>query len=160
MKPIVRQGLLAPGVLALITLAVWLAAGAGWALVVLAAGAAAIIGFHLYYLQQFTDWASGPLDAQVPVGRSAWAPAFAAMYKRVRLRVAYQRDLKHLIARFQQAAEAIPDGIVVLDRAHRIEWANPRALAQLGLDLEHDVGQPIVNLVRQPEFLRYLEQAR
>ena len=68
MKPIVRQGLLAPGVLALITGAVWLAAGAGWALVVLAAGAAAIIGFHLYYLQQFTDWASGPLDAQVPVG--------------------------------------------------------------------------------------------
>ncbi len=157
MKPIVRQGLLAPGVLALITLAVWLAAGAGWALVVLAAGAAAIIGFHLYYLQQFTDWASGPLDAQVPVGRSAWAPAFAAMYKRVRLRVAYQRDLKHMIARFQQAAEAIPDGIVVLDKGNRIEWANPRALAQLGLDLEHDVGQPIVNLVRQPEFLRYLD---
>ena len=157
MKPIVRQGLLAPGVLALITVVIWLAAGAGWALVVLAAGAAAIIGFHLYYLQQFTDWASGPLDAQVPVGRSAWAPAFAAMYKRVRLRVAYQRDLKHMIARFQQAAEAIPDGIVVLDKGNRIEWANPRALAQLGLDLEHDVGQPIVNLVRQPEFLRYLD---
>ena len=79
------------------------------------------------------------------------------MYKRGRLRVAYQRDLKHMIARFQQAAEAIPDGIVVLDKGNRIEWANPRALAQLGLDLEHDVGQPIVNLVRQPEFLRYLD---
>ncbi|HEY4139103.1 MAG TPA: phosphate regulon sensor histidine kinase PhoR, partial [Casimicrobiaceae bacterium] len=49
------------------------------------------------------------------------------------------------------------DGIVVLDKNNRIEWANARALAQLGLDLAHDTGAPIVNLVRQPEFLRYLE---
>ena len=157
MKPIVRQGLVAPSVLALVTLLVWALVGAGWALAVLALGAAAIVGFHLYHLQQLTDWSSGPLDAPVPIGRGTWAPVFAAMYRRVRIRVANQRDLKHLIARFQQAAEAIPDGIVVLDRNNRIEWANPRALAQLGLDLDHDVGQPIVNLVRQPEFLHYLD---
>jgi two-component system phosphate regulon sensor histidine kinase PhoR len=156
-KPIVRQGLVAPGIVALVALVVWGIAGSGWALAVLAAGAAAIIGFHLYYLQQLTDWAAGPLDAQVPVGRGTWAPAFAAMYKRVRIRFAHQRDLKHMIARFQQAAEAIPDGIVVLDKNNRIEWANPRSLVQLGLDLDHDIGQPIVNLVRQPEFLGYLE---
>ena len=157
MKPIVRQGGIAPAVLAVATLLVWAIAGSGAALAVLALGAAAIVGFHLYYLQVMTDWASGPLDAPVPEGRGAWAPLFAAMYKRVRMRVAYQRDLREVIARFQQVAEAIPDGIVVLDANHRIEWANPRALAQLGLDLDHDIGQPIVNLVRQPEFLRYLE---
>ena len=157
MMPVVRQGLVAPAVVAAATLVAWLAAGAGWALGVLAAGAAAIVGFHLHHLQRFTDWAAGPLDAPVPEGRGVWGPALLAMHKRVRMRVAVQRDLRHMIARFQQAAEAIPDGIVVLDRNHRIEWANPRALAQLGLDLDHDVGQPIVNLVRQPEFLRYLE---
>jgi len=157
MKPIVRQGLVAPGVLAFVTLLAWAVAGSGWALAVLGLGAAAIVGFHLYYLQVLTDWASGPLDATVPEGRGAWTPMFAAIYRRVRLRVADQRDLRAVIARFQQVAEAIPDGIVVLDASHRIEWANPRALAQLGLDLDHDIGQPIVNLVRQPEFLRYLE---
>ena len=157
MKPIVRQALVAPAVVAVVTLAVWAAAGSEWALAVLAIGAAAIIGFHVYYLQAMTDWASWPLDAPVPEGRGTWAPMFAAMYKRVRMRVADQRDLREVIARFQQVAEAVPDGIVVLDAGHRIEWANPRALAQLGLDLAHDVGQPIVNLVRQPEFLRYLD---
>jgi two-component system phosphate regulon sensor histidine kinase PhoR len=45
----------------------------------------------------------------------------------------------------------------VLDAANRIDWANARALAQLGLELKHDRGQPIVNLVRQPEFHRYLD---
>jgi len=45
----------------------------------------------------------------------------------------------------------------VLDATNRIDWANERALVQLGLDLHHDRGQPVVNLVRQPEFLRYIE---
>jgi two-component system phosphate regulon sensor histidine kinase PhoR len=157
MKPAVRLGLVAPGVVALLTLGAWALAGTGWALAVLAFGATATVAFHLYHLQILSDWASGPQDGPVPVGRGSWGQAFAAIYKRDRVRIAYQRDLRHLLVRFQQAAEAIPDGIVVLDSSHRIEWANARALVQLGLDLDHDVGQPIVNLVRQPEFLRYLE---
>ncbi len=37
------------------------------------------------------------------------------------------------------------------------EWANARAQSHFGLDLAHDTGQPLVNVVRQPEFIRYLE---
>ncbi|HEY2817127.1 MAG TPA: phosphate regulon sensor histidine kinase PhoR [Casimicrobiaceae bacterium] len=148
---------MAPAIVAAVTLLAWAIGGTGWALAVLAIGAIAVIGFHLYHLELLSEWASGPLDGPVPVGRGSWAPTFGAIYRQVRTRAAYQRDLRHLIARFQQAAEAIPDGIVVLDKNNRIEWANARALAQLGLDLAHDTGAPIVNLVRQPEFLRYLE---
>ena len=157
MKPFVRRGVVAPAIVAAVTLLAWAIGGTGWALGVLAIGAIAVIGFHLYHLELLSEWASGPLDGPVPVGRGSWAPTFGAIYRQVRTRAAYQRDLRHLIARFQQAAEAIPDGIVVLDKNNRIEWANARALAQLGLDLAHDTGAPIVNLVRQPEFLRYLE---
>jgi two-component system phosphate regulon sensor histidine kinase PhoR len=157
MKRVLRQGLVAPGVVALLTLAAWALGGSGWALAVLAIGAAAIIGFHVFHLQVLIDWASGPLDDTVPAGRGSWAATFDAIHRRVRARAADQRDMRHLLDRFQQMAEAIPDGIVVLDNSNRIEWANPRAAAQLGLDLAHDVGQAIVNLVRQPEFLRYLE---
>src|SRR5438477_3127378 len=156
MKLFVSRGLVAPAIVALTTLVTWAIAGTGWALAILAIGATAVIGFHLYHLELLSEWASGPLDGPVPVGRGSWAPTFGAIYRQVRTRAAYQRDLRHLIARFQQVAEAIPDGIVVLDRNNRIEWANPRAVAQLGLDLAHDTGAPIVNLVREPEFLRYL----
>jgi len=44
----------------------------------------------------------------------------------------------------------------VLDTGDRIQWANPRAQTHLGIDLRHDVGAPIVNLVRQPAFVQYL----
>ena len=123
----------------------------------MAVGAGAIVAFHLWSLKCVADWAQGPLEADVPEGRGEWALLLAAIYRRTRVRRAYERDLRHIIERFRQAASAIPDGIVVLDAANRIDWANARALTQLGLDLAHDRGQPIVNLVRQPEFLRYVE---
>jgi two-component system, OmpR family, phosphate regulon sensor histidine kinase PhoR len=157
MKAAVRQGLIAPGIVAALTAVAFGVAGTGTALVVLAVGATAVIGFHLWHLQRITDWAGGPLDAEVPEARGVWAALFASIYRRTRIRSAHERDLRHIIERFRQAAAAIPDGVVVLDAASRIDWANPRALAQLGLDLAHDRGQPIVNLVRHPEFLHYVE---
>ncbi|MDE2004293.1 MAG: phosphate regulon sensor histidine kinase PhoR [Betaproteobacteria bacterium] len=157
MRPVVWQGLVAPGIVAALVLMTLAFAGSGAALAVLAAGAAAIVGHHLWHLDQLTEWAVASLDAQVPHGSGAWVGAFAALHRRARNHAAHERDLRQVIERFQQVAAAMPDGIVVLDASNRIAWANPRAQAQLGLELAQDQGQPIMNLVRQPEFLRYLE---
>ena len=105
------------------------------------------------------DWASGPIEAPVPEGRGTWAVAYAALYHRVRLRSARQRDLRLALDRFVSGAEALPEGVVVLDANDRIEWANPRAEAHLGLDLKQDIGAPVVNLVRHPAFVQYLSAA-
>jgi len=149
--------LIAPAIIVASTFVMWLVAGAGAALVVMTLGAGAIIGFHLSHLARVTHWASAGQDADVPEGRGEWAELLTAIYRRMRVRRAYERDLRQVIERFRQAASAMPDGIIVLDASHKIDWANERAIAQLGLDLRHDRGQPIVNIVRQPEFLRYVE---
>ena len=156
-KAIIRQGWIAPAAVAMLAALVYVVAGAAAACIVIAVGAAAIIYFHVTHLQRLADWASGSLDADVPEGRGVWTAPFAALYRHMRTRNAYERDLRHVIERFRLAAAALPDGVVVLDKSARIDWANPRARAQLGLDIAHDRGQPIVNLVRQPEFLRYVE---
>jgi two-component system phosphate regulon sensor histidine kinase PhoR len=158
-KAVIRRGLIGPGVVAAVTVLAALAGNTAMALALLAVGAAIIVGWHLYQAQRLHDWAQGPLHAPVPEARGAWDEVFAALHRRVRSRAARQRELAQVIARFREAAAAIPDGIVLLDREQRIEWANRQALAQLGLDLRHDTGQPVVNLVRQPEFLRYLDAA-
>ncbi len=157
MRSVVRRGLVAPSIVAALTLVTLVVAGSAVALGVLAIGAAAIVAYHLWNLDQVTQWAGAALDAPVPHGRGAWVETFAALHRRARSRAAQERDLRQVIDRFQQVAAALPDGVVALDASNRIDWANPRAQAQLGLDLAHDRGQPIVNLVRQPEFLRYLE---
>ena len=150
------RGWLAPALLAALTLLVLGLAGAGWALVVLGVGALLLVGFHLHHLRLVQAWAVAPLDASAPEGRGAWADVFSAIHRRTRMRTAVQRDLRQAVERFRQAAEALPDGVLVLDSAHRLQWANAQALAQWSLDLATDRGQPIVNFLRQPEFIRYV----
>ena len=157
MKRLVRAGLVLPAVLTAATLVVLAVAGAGWALAVLAAGALALVVYHLVNIQRVLDWARGPLDADAPDGTGIWADVFSAIHRRVRTRQAYQRDLRTVIERFRGAAEAMPDGVVALDEGNRVKWANARAIGQLGLDLAKDRNQPIANIVRVPEFVRYLE---
>ena len=70
-----------------------------------------------------------------------------------------QRDLATTIERFRSAVEALPDGMVIIDAANRIQWANARAQAHLGIDLAKDAGRPLLNFMRQPEVVQYLETA-
>ncbi len=152
-----HAALLAPAGAAAATLVAWLAFGAGWALSVLAVAAGAIILFHLWQLELLARWVEGPLEAPVPEGRGTWRQPFTGLYRRVRTRAAVQRGLVQRLERFAAAAEAIPEGIVVLDDANRIRCANARASVHLGLDPARDLGQMVGNLVRQPEVVRYLE---
>jgi two-component system phosphate regulon sensor histidine kinase PhoR len=158
-KAILLRGLAAPAAIALLAIlsgALW---GIAAALGVSAIGAIAILGWHIYQLGVLARWASGPIDAPVPEGRGTWALAYAALYRKVRLRSARQRDLRLALDRFVSGAEALPEGVVVLDANNRIEWANPCACQHFGLDLAHDIRAPIVNLVRQPAFVQYLAAA-
>jgi two-component system, OmpR family, phosphate regulon sensor histidine kinase PhoR len=150
------RGLAAPAMVMVLALAVGLIDGVAAALTVVAVGSLAIIVWHLLQLDALARWASGPIEVPVPEGRGTWALAYAALYHRVRLRSARQRDLRLALDRFVSGARALPEGVVVLDADDRIEWANPRAEAHLGLDLKHDSFAPIVNLVRHPAFVQYL----
>ena len=92
-----------------------------------------------------------------PRRRARGAPPISALYRRTRARNERQRDLAATIDRFRNAVEALPDGMVILDAANRIQWANHQAQAQLGIDLAKDASRPLANFMRAPEFIRYLE---
>jgi len=155
-SPIWLRGLIAPLAVAVVALTAWPLAGAVAALALLGAGMLGVAAWHLIQLDALTRWAGKALEEAVPEGRGTWAIAYAALYRRLRLRSARQRDLRLALDRFVSGAEALPEGVVVLDGANRIQWANPRAQAHLGIELRHDAGAPIVNLVRQPAFVQYL----
>jgi len=157
MSPTLFAALLAPLAVAAAAGVAWAIFGAIGAVAVLGIGWGAILVFHIRNLDRLTRWAGASFEFPVPEGTGPWRAAFSGLYRRVRMREAHQRDLGRTIERFQSAAEAIPDGMVVLDTQNRIKWANIRARAHLGLDDRHDIGSPLTNIVRQPEFVRYLE---
>lgn len=69
-----------------------------------------------------------------------------------------KRKLANYIARFEEAAAALPDAIVILSAEAEIEWANGAAAELLGVRWPEDAGQPILNLVRHPEMASLIKE--
>ena len=67
------------------------------------------------------------------------------------------KDRDAEIVQRKQITNAVPDGLFLLDAANRIVWCNRAALVMHALDAFRDVGKPIAQLIRSPEFAAYLE---
>jgi two-component system phosphate regulon sensor histidine kinase PhoR len=131
-----------------------------WGLGVLAAGLAAMLLWHTRHLAKLHRWVTNPLPGKVPEGEGIWDEVLAALHRLERDAAKREDGLAVALAQMRRAVQALPDGVVLLDRANRIEWCNFTAEAQLQLDVRADRGQNIGNLVREPEFIDYLEKSR
>jgi two-component system phosphate regulon sensor histidine kinase PhoR len=71
-----------------------------------------------------------------------------------------EQDLKDRDAEINQRKQitnAVPAGLFLLDDNGRIVWCNQAALVMHSLDAFRDMGKPIAQLIRSPEFAAYLE---
>jgi two-component system phosphate regulon sensor histidine kinase PhoR len=136
-------------------------ATAGWVLLV--AGLASAYGYHLIRLARLTRWLDRVhqgKSSEVPESFGEWGDAFAALYRLRRDEQAGRERLSDSLERLSQAAEALPDGVVLLDSMLRIEWCNSAARLYLGTDEVRDRGVPITHLIREPAFAAYLQSDR
>lgn len=140
----------------LLSLALWPLAGLETALLLLLTVAVVYLLRHLFWLQELQRWLKKPEIADIPLGAGIWEDVFAALYQEQRRHSRSQTQLTSTLERFQRAASALPDGVVLLNDYEQIEWCNPPAELQLGLSLQQDSGKPITYLVRQTEFVDYI----
>jgi two-component system phosphate regulon sensor histidine kinase PhoR len=129
----------------------------GWSLLALAF--LVLLLHHARHLDLLRRWASGSLAESVPEGTGAWEEVFTLLYRRQRTEIEQRRKLAHSLARSRQAGRALPYGVAILDAEYRIVWCNDSCETHFGIDAESDVGRPITNLVRQPEFVEYVAAA-
>ncbi|HXL74320.1 MAG TPA: phosphate regulon sensor histidine kinase PhoR, partial [Burkholderiales bacterium] len=156
MSPVYRSTLVSLASLAAVALIAWAAAGAALGLSVFAAGLLALLVYHVRHLARFGRWVSHPVRGKVPEGAGSWDAVLAALHHFEREAAKREEMLADALARLRRAAQALPDGVVILDADHRIEWCNDNAAAMLGLDARADIGRPIANLLREPAFVDYL----
>jgi len=126
----------------------------GWAAFSL--GVLALLAYHVRHLARLSSWLADPVPGKVPEGSGTWDDVLSALHKYERAAVKRESQLEDALTRFRRAAQALPDGVIMLDAEGRIEWSNDAAAAQLGLDPRADVGQSIVNLLRAPQFIDYV----
>lgn len=126
-----------PGLLALAVLGIYLA-------------------WHLRNLHRLYQWLHDGHRFHPPEASGIWGEVFHLIYRLQLRNRKRKRRLTGLIKRFQEATAAMPDATVILDADGTIEWFNGAAQQLLGLHPGKDVGQRIGNLIRHPEFSRFL----
>jgi two-component system phosphate regulon sensor histidine kinase PhoR len=117
---------------------------------------AALLAHHLRHFRKLRRWLAHPEPGEVPEGSGAWEEVLTALHRYERAASRREHELAEALTRLQRAAQAMPDGVVLLDAEGAIEWCNDNAAALLGLDARGDVGRPIANLVREPAFVEAL----
>lgn len=148
------------GVLAgvmLVALLLW--ADSGWT-----AALAFLVGIQAFVmlrrlLQEYrlSRWLEHPDEVEPPDATGTWGDIFYRLEKLQRRQRASRSELTNALEQFEHAAQAVPDGMVILNRSDQIEWCNPASRKYLGLDCERDRGQFIRYLMRQAHFIEFLD---
>ncbi|MDN2660261.1 phosphate regulon sensor histidine kinase PhoR [Neptunomonas sp. CHC150] len=99
-------------------------------------------------------------DSEVPEAEGIWGDIFDDL-ARIKKRHHKQRsDLKEIIKRFQRSSAALPDAVVIIDKHNNLEWWNRAAERLLGFKHVSDRGMPVMNLLRDPRFIRYYHKRK
>lgn len=157
MNAVLVELLTAVALTMLATLVGWFAAGERGATMLLLGALAFFFLRQLWLVLRLIHWAGCPLGTPTPSASGAWGAVFEALHRRARLASAEREQATQELARFRRAAEALPDGVMILDGHRAIEWMNLQAEACLGLKASIDTGSRITHLLREPEFLAYLD---
>ncbi|MEQ1975328.1 phosphate regulon sensor histidine kinase PhoR [Xenorhabdus sp. SGI240] len=112
--------------------------------------------WHGYNLLKLSDWLWLDRNMLPPAGRGGWEPIFYGIYQLQQRNRKRRRELALLIKRFRNGAESLPDAIVIMTTEGNIFWCNRLAQHLLGFRWPEDNGQHIFNLLRYPDFSRYI----
>lgn len=112
--------------------------------------------WHSYNLLKLSHWLWLDRSMLPPAGRGGWEPIFHGIYQMQQRNRKRRRELALLIKRFRSGAESLPDAIVMMTTEGNIFWCNRLAQHLLGFRWPEDNGQHIFNLLRYPDFSRYI----
>ena len=115
-----------------------------------------IIMRQVVQISRFEKWISTGGRSKYPKTTGIWEEIYYHVYRIKKNEKRRKKKLGKMIDQFRQSTEALPDAAVVLGVHDEIEWANKAAREVFGLQ-QSDKGQRIPNLIRFPEFIRYLK---
>ena len=138
----------------------------GWAIHSLTLGLLALItGLVILLLMQtrnliaLQEWIDDPIDDRFPSASGIWGHVFLSLTRHLRELQKNRLESESNLLYFKEAVEALPDGVVLLDRHLQMIWCNRRAEEHLGLLRERDRGRVVAQMFRRPGFNEYLNRS-
>lgn len=142
--------------LGVVALAAGVFLGPAWGLGIFSGLLLLLAMYHFGNMRALVEWTRQPLGSPLPRARGLWDQVFSDLNRRSRLAEAQRQRLSSSLEQFRDASQAMPDGVTYLSATDAIEWVNQQAERQFGLDAARDLGAPITNLVREPDFVAFL----
>jgi two-component system phosphate regulon sensor histidine kinase PhoR len=135
-----------------------------WLLVLGLAGLALLLGALLArergQRRQLRGWLANPGEGAIPEGTGPWRAVFSDLQRLRKDGARAQAAVQLELARFREAVQALPAGVILLDSGGHIEWFNRAATDHLALDATRDVGTMAEQLIRQGGFHEFLANFR
>ncbi|WP_260259707.1 phosphate regulon sensor histidine kinase PhoR [Vibrio intestinalis] len=114
--------------------------------------------WHLHNQMRLSAWLWDEKRLTPPSGTGNWEHLFNGIYRLQQRQRKKRKELTNLIRRFRNGAESLPDAVVVFRSEGNIVWCNKLAQHLLGFRWPDDSGQPVSNLIRTPDFIKYLNK--
>ena len=145
-------------VYALALLAGWWTKQYAWCLLLATAGVAARSYWRLFRVARFLDWRK---QLRTVHGQGLWAALETLIYRRQTETRARARRLVRLLRAYRQAATAMPEGALVVDRASlEVVWFNKAAKRLLGLRYPQSLGERLTRLWADPRIAEWMRAGR
>jgi two-component system, OmpR family, phosphate regulon sensor histidine kinase PhoR len=114
------------------------------------------LAWNLWQLRELHFWLQHRSVADPPDAMGIWGDVVAQVVRLHRRKRFHKERLTRLFRELRRSTAAMPDGVVMLDPQGEIIWFNRKAGEMLDLSRRADLGLRIDNLVRHPDFVRYL----
>lgn len=141
-----------------------LGAAAGWFVGSVWAGISGALllylGWNLWQLRALAIWLQNRSVADPPHTMGLWGDVVAQVVRLHRRKRFHKERLTRLFRELRRSTAAMPDGVIMLDPHGEIVWFNRKAGELLELSRRADLGLRIDNLVRHPDFVRYLRSGQ
>ena len=119
---------------------------------------AAALSWQLFNLFRLDYWLRDRSARDPPDSGGIWGNVITQVVRLHRRKRFHKQRLLDVFRELRHSTAAMADGVVVLNAHSEIVWFNRMAGRLLNLRRRADLGIRITNLVRDPQFVRYLHE--
>jgi two-component system phosphate regulon sensor histidine kinase PhoR len=112
---------------------------------------------HGYYLLRLARIIQTDEQISPPYPPDIWGLIYKELARHRSRSRKRKRTLSRFASRFRKVASSIPDGLIMLNKSGRIEWANPAANHLLKISWPRDEGKYLSQLLHIESLQDYLE---
>lgn len=120
-------------------------------------GITAYLGKHGYYLVKLAYLINYAKPIPPPYPVDIWGLIYKELSRHKSRSRKRKRTLNRFASRFRKVTNSIPDGLILLNKSGKIEWANPAANSLVNISWPRDENISLVDRIKQQPLAEYLK---